>query len=103
MCSSDLGYTLLNVDNAYTIAPSVQHNLPYDTLKDFVRVTQYATTAPVLVVHPSLPVKNVKELIALAKAKPDQLNYGSSGNGAMNHLTGALFTMMTKPESGFAQ
>ena len=55
-----------------------------------------AEVPQVLVVHPSLPVKNVKELIALAKAKPDQLNYGSSGSGAMNHLTGALFTMMTK-------
>jgi len=67
------GYTLLTVDNAYTTAPSVQINLPYDTLKDFARVTMMANTSPILVVHPSVPVKTVKELIALAKAQPGKL------------------------------
>jgi tripartite-type tricarboxylate transporter receptor subunit TctC len=89
------GYTLLNVDNAHTIGPSVQHNLPYDTLKDFVRVTQYATTSPVLVVHPSLPVKSVKDLLSLAKAQPGKLNYGSTGGGTTGHLAFSQIQMVT--------
>ena len=89
------GYTLLNVDNAYTIGPSIQHSLPYDTLKDFVRITQYATTSPVLVVHPSLPVKTVKDLLVLAKAQPGKLNYGSTGGGTTGHLAFAQIRMVT--------
>jgi tripartite-type tricarboxylate transporter receptor subunit TctC len=89
------GYTLLTVDNAYTAGPGVQLNLPYDTLKDFVRVTMLATTSPVLVVHPSLPVKTVKELIALAKAQPGRLTYGSTGSGTTGHLAFAQFNLVT--------
>ncbi|HTE16302.1 MAG TPA: tripartite tricarboxylate transporter substrate binding protein [Burkholderiales bacterium] len=89
------GYTLLNVDNAYTIGPSVQINLPYDTLKDFTRITMYASTSPVLVVHPSLPVKSVKELLALAQAQPGRLAYGSTGNGTTGHLAFAQIRQVT--------
>lgn len=89
------GYTFLTVDNAYTAAPAVQTNLPYDTLKDFVRVTMIAQTSPVLVVHPSVPAKNVKELIALAKAKPGRLTYGSTGSGTTGHLAFAQLKLLT--------
>jgi tripartite-type tricarboxylate transporter receptor subunit TctC len=80
------GHTLLTVDNAYTTAPSVQHKLPYDTLQDFVRVTMMAKTSPILVVHPSVPARSVQELVALAKARPGQLAYGSTGSGTTAHL-----------------
>ncbi len=80
------GYTLLTVDNAYTIGPSVQVNLQYDTLKDFVRITMLAMTSSVWVVHPSVPAKSVKELLALAKAQPGRLTYGSTGSGTTGHL-----------------
>jgi len=89
------GYTLLTVDNAYTTAPSVQTNLPYDALKDFARVTMMANTSPILVVHPSVPVKTVKDLIALAKAQPGRLAYGTTGNGTTAHLAFAQIKMVT--------
>jgi len=63
---------------------------------DFVSIIQFSSVPQVLVVHPALPVRNVKELVALARARPGELTYGSSGNGAFNHLTGALFAQMTK-------
>ena len=90
------GYTIVFAyAGTHAINPSIYSKMPFKE-SDFAPVIWLAEAPQVLVVHPSLPVKNVKELIALAKAKPDQLNYGSSGSGAMNHLTGALFTMMTK-------
>jgi tripartite-type tricarboxylate transporter receptor subunit TctC len=89
------GHTLLTVDNAYTIGPSIQLNLPYDTLKDFTRITMTAKTSAVLVVHPSVPAKSVKQLIALAKAHPGRLNYGSTGNGTTGHLAFAQLKMVT--------
>lgn len=89
------GYTLLTVDNAYTAAPGVQANLPYDTLKDFVRVTMIALTSPVLVVHPSVPAKTVKELIALARTQPGRLTYGSTGSGTTGHLAFAQLKLVT--------
>jgi tripartite-type tricarboxylate transporter receptor subunit TctC len=89
------GYTLLTVDNAYTAGPGVQSNLPYDTLKDFVRITMIALTSPVLVVHPSIPAKNVKELVALAKAQPGRLTYGTTGGGTTGHLAFAQFNLVT--------
>jgi tripartite-type tricarboxylate transporter receptor subunit TctC len=73
----------------------VQPNLPYDTLKDFVRITMIALTSPVLVVHPSVPAKNVKELIALAKAQPGRLTYGSTGSGTTGHLAFAQLKLVT--------
>ena len=89
------GYTLLTVDNAYTAGPAVQVNLSYDTLKDFVRITMIAMTSPVLVVHPSVPAKTVKELIALAKAQPGRLTYGSTGSGTTGHLAFAQLKLVT--------
>lgn len=89
------GYTLLTVDNAYTTGPSVQINLPYDTLKDFARITMMANTSPILVVHPSVPATSMKALIALAKAKPGSLAYGTTGSGTTAHLAFAQLRIVT--------
>ena len=89
------GYTLLMVSASHVINPSVQKKLPYDSLKDFTPITLIADVPSLLVAHPSLPVKNVPELIALAKSKPGQLNYGSSGNGTAAHLGFELLKSMT--------
>lgn len=87
------GYTLLmGTIGTHAINVSVYPKLPYDPLADFTPIIQFGTAPNVLVVHPSLPVKSVSELIAYAKSKPGQLNYGSSGNGTSNHLSGALFS-----------
>jgi tripartite-type tricarboxylate transporter receptor subunit TctC len=88
------GYTLLMSASTLTINPSLYANLAYDPVKSFAPVTLVATTPLVLVVHPSLPVKSVKELIALAKAKPGQLLYGSAGSGSTLHLAGEMFNSM---------
>jgi tripartite-type tricarboxylate transporter receptor subunit TctC len=71
------------------------YRLPYDVVRDFAPITQVSTSPGVLIVHPSVPVKSAKELIALAKARPGDLNYGSSGVGGFGHICGELFTMMT--------
>jgi tripartite-type tricarboxylate transporter receptor subunit TctC len=90
------GYTLLvYAGNLWTI-PLLQPNVRYDPVRDFAPIT-WATRSPnTLVVHPSLPVKSVAELVALAKAKPGQLNYGSSGTGSSTHFAAELFKSMTK-------
>jgi tripartite-type tricarboxylate transporter receptor subunit TctC len=89
------GYTIVFAyAGTHAINPSIYSKLPFKE-SDFAPIIWTAEVPQVLVVHPSLPVKNVKDVIALAKSRPDQLSYGSSGSGAMNHLTGALFTMMT--------
>ncbi len=89
------GYTIVFAyAGTHGINPSIYSKLPFKE-SDFAPIIWMAEVPQVLVVHPSLPVKTVKDVIALAKAKPDQLTYGSSGSGAMNHLTGALFAMMT--------
>ncbi len=74
------GYTLLLVSSSHAINPAIGRKLPYDTLRDFAPITQTASQQMFLVVHPSLPIKSVKELIDYAKAKPNSLNYGSSSN-----------------------
>jgi len=89
------GYTLLVVASSITINPSLRKDLPYDTLRDLTGITQLSAFPNLLVVHPSLPVKSVQELIALAKAKPGYLNWGSAGNGTGVHLSGELFKYMT--------
>jgi tripartite-type tricarboxylate transporter receptor subunit TctC len=89
------GYTLLAVAPELTINPSLQPQVPYDALKDLAPISQTASSQFVLSTHPSVPIKSLKELIALAKARPGQLNYGSSGNGSANHLAGVLFQGMT--------
>ncbi len=88
------GYTLLVVPAPFTINPGLLPKLPYDPLNDFTPITLINTTPLVVVVNPSVPARNIKELIALAKAKPGMLNYGSSGTGGSNHLAGELFQAM---------
>jgi tripartite-type tricarboxylate transporter receptor subunit TctC len=85
------GYTLLMVPTSHVINPSIYPKLPYDTVKQFASITLAASATIVLGAHPSVPVKSVKELIAFAKARPGQLNFGSAGNGTVFHLTGELF------------
>lgn len=85
------GYTILMAPTSHAINPSIYRRLPYDTLKDLTPVTLAASATIVLAVHLSLPVKSVKELIALSKSKPGQLNFGSAGNGTVFHLAGELF------------
>ena len=87
------GYTLLMVSPSYAVVPSL-YSLKYDALNDFTPVIPVARGPYVIVVHPSLPVKTTRELIALAKARPGQINYGSSGTGAIVHLTTEYFLYM---------
>jgi tripartite-type tricarboxylate transporter receptor subunit TctC len=85
------GYTLVIVSTTHVISPHLYKEMPYDAIKDFTPVMKIAEGPYVLVTHPSLPVKNVQELIALARAKPDTIDFASSGNGSAQHLVGALF------------
>src|SRR5258708_4403064 len=88
------GYTLLLTASAFVIAPHVYKTMPYDTLADFAPVIRIATGPYVLVVHPSLGVNSVKELIALAKKEPGKIDFASSGNGGAQHLVTELFMYM---------
>jgi tripartite-type tricarboxylate transporter receptor subunit TctC len=87
------GYTLLMTSMGHSIAPAL-YKLPYDTLKDFAPISLFVQSASVLSVHPSLPVKTVKELIAFAKSKPNELLFSSSGNGSGQHLTVEMLNRM---------
>ncbi len=89
------GHTLLVVAASFTITPNIRKKVPYDVLRDFTPISQLVTLPHILVVHPSLPVKSVKELIALAKAKPGVLNYASSGIGTSTHMATELFLHLT--------
>ena len=94
--SASDGYTLLiGATGPNAVNASLLKTMPYDTLHAFAPVTLTATTYLMLVVHPSIPVKTVKDLIALGKARPGQLTYGSSGNGATPHLAGELFSVLS--------
>ncbi|MCX7197769.1 MAG: tripartite tricarboxylate transporter substrate-binding protein, partial [Proteobacteria bacterium] len=85
------GYTLMTGSvSTHTIAPHLYPKLAYDPLKDFVPITEVATTPNVLVVNTALPVRNLRELVALARKRPNELTYGSNGSGANNHLAGEL-------------
>jgi len=89
------GYTLLLSGTAsLSIAPSLYSKLPYDPVKDFAPVSLIATAPSILIAHPALPVRTVKDVIALAKAKPGQLNFASAGIGTPPHLAGELFKSM---------
>ena len=88
------GYTLVMISTAHVISPHLYKQMPYDALRDFAPVMKIAEGPYVLVVHPSLGVKSVAELLALAKAQPGKVDYASSGNGSAQHLVGALFTTM---------
>ena len=90
------GYTLLMAAGAHTLAPSLYIKMPYDIVRDFAPVSLSAKSTYLLVVHPSVPVNSVKELIALARAKPGGLNYASSGIGAPPHLAGEMFSTLAK-------
>jgi tripartite-type tricarboxylate transporter receptor subunit TctC len=89
------GYTVCMMTVAQSISPAIYRNLPFDPVKDFSHVTLMALLPSMLTVHPSLPVKNVKELIALAKAKPGQLSYASTGNGTSPHMLMEMFKWMS--------
>ena len=88
------GHTLLLTANPHTTNPALNAKLPYDTVRDFAGVTQIATSPLILAVHPSLPARTVRELITLAKQRPGQLSYGTSGNGGPQHLAGESFKFM---------
>lgn len=89
------GYTLLMADTSLMVNPSLQPKIPYDTAKDLKPVLHLATSPVVLLVHPSLPVKNVQELIDLEAKKPGSLSYASGGYGSSTHLAGELFKLKT--------
>ena len=88
------GYTILLASPAHTINATLYKKLPYDTATAFAPVAKLSLAPLILIVHPSLQVQNVAQLISLAKAQPGKLNYGSSGTGTTVHLAGALFNMM---------
>lgn len=88
------GYTLLAVDTSFTTNPSLYTKLPYDSARDFAPVSLLAAAPVILIVHPSVPIKTVKEFVALAKAKPGQLNFASGGPGSSTHLGGELLKMV---------
>jgi tripartite-type tricarboxylate transporter receptor subunit TctC len=93
------GYTLiLGHVNSHAIAPNILSRLPYDPVRDFAPIAYVGYVPNVLVVHPSVPARSMKELIELAKAKPGVLNYASSGNGSTQHLAGEMFKLMAKIE-----
>jgi tripartite-type tricarboxylate transporter receptor subunit TctC len=90
------GYTLIMGHvNSHAIAPNLFAKLPYDPIKDFAAIAYVGYVPNVLAVHPSVPARSVKELVALAKAKPGELNYASSGNGSTQHLAGEMFKQLT--------
>jgi len=90
------GYALVvGSPSALSISPNLYKKMPYDAVKDFTAIGMIARTATVLVAHPSLPVKTVKETVALAKARPDELNFASGGNGTLSHLTMELLKLTT--------
>ena len=90
------GYTLMLGSPAMTINPSLYKNLPFDALRDLTGISMFAYSPNILAVNPSLPAKNVKELIALAQSKPGKLTFSSSGIGSSQHLTGELFNLRAK-------
>jgi len=90
------GYTIgIVTSSTHAVAVSLSSKLPYDPLKDFTPITMLANSPYVLVLYPGVPAKDVKELVALAKAKPGTLNYGSAGPASLAHLAGALFANLT--------
>jgi tripartite-type tricarboxylate transporter receptor subunit TctC len=89
------GHTIVLIPSGHAVNASLYKKLPFDSIRDFTPITLVGSSPLVLAVHPSLPVKNVKELIALAKARPGQLTYVSAGIGASGHLGGALFETLT--------
>jgi tripartite-type tricarboxylate transporter receptor subunit TctC len=89
------GHTMLLVASTFTMNPSVYAKLPFDTVNDFAPVTMIMWQPFILSVHPSLPVTSVKQLVALARQRPGQLNYSSGGSGTSGHIAAALFEMIS--------
>ena len=89
------GHTLLTISISYSVIPSSHKNLAYDPVRDLVPVTVLVNAPNILVVHPSLPARSIKELISLAKARPGELYYASSGNGSPSHLATELLKLLT--------
>jgi tripartite-type tricarboxylate transporter receptor subunit TctC len=89
------GYTIVLVANTYTVNPSFFAKIPYDTVKDFQPVTLVGETPELMIGSNAVAANSVKEVIALAKSRPGELNYSSSGNGSPAHLAGSLFSLMT--------
>jgi tripartite-type tricarboxylate transporter receptor subunit TctC len=85
------GYTILNVQASFATNVAIRAKMPYDVFKDFAYIGMMTKSPMIVVVHPSLPVKTMKELVALARKRPGELNYGSSGTGGSNHLATELF------------
>jgi tripartite-type tricarboxylate transporter receptor subunit TctC len=85
------GYSILNVQASFATNVAIRAKMPYDVFKDFAYIGMMTRSPMIVVVHPSLPVKSMKELVALAKKRPGELNYGSSGTGGSNHLATELF------------
>ena len=88
------GYTILTVQTSFATNTAVRAKMPYDVFKDFAYIGMLAKSPMIIVVHPSMPIKSVKELVALARRRPGELNYGSSGTGGSNHLTTELFAKL---------
>jgi len=88
------GYNLLAISGSFAMSAALYQNLPYDPVRDFTSITQMGAAPFLIVAHPSLPLKTVKDLIALAKARPGALNFASGGLGSSGHLTGELFKSM---------
>lgn len=89
------GHTWLMVTTTHSVNPSLVPNLPYDSVRDLAPITLAVSQSNIFVVNPQVPVKTVKELIALARAKPDTLNFASGGNGSSPHLSGELLKLVT--------
>ncbi len=90
------GYSIVNVQASFTANAALRTKMIYDPINDFAYIGMMARGPLLAVVHPSLPVKNIRELIALAKAKPGQINYGSTGTGGHNHMATELFRYMAR-------
>lgn len=90
------GYTFGMISSSHSVNPSLMKKLSYDVVQDLAPITQATSQPYALVVHPSLPARSMKELIALARARPGALNYGSSGTGGLSHLSGALLGSLAK-------
>ena len=92
------GYTLYLASTTFTSSPALVQKLPFDTLRDFAPITRLAVVPGALIVHASLPVKSVKDVIALARARPGQVTFGSAGMGSGSHLGGELFKLLTRTD-----
>lgn len=93
------GYVMaLATVGTWAVNPGLYKQMPFDVLKDFAPIILISTSPGVLVVHPTLPAKNVRELVAIARAKPGKLDYGSGGIGSFGHISAALFCLLTKTD-----